>query len=91
MAPGAAAVHVNAERPGPDEIASLYRIDEDLTEPMPEIIAIVDDILTTGAHFRAAATLLGARFPEAGIIGLFIARRVPETIDPEAFDDLEAC
>ena len=50
----------------------------------------MEDILTTGAHFRAAATLLSAQFPEAGVIGLFIARRVPETIDREAFDDLEA-
>jgi adenine/guanine phosphoribosyltransferase-like PRPP-binding protein len=36
-------------------------------------IAIVDDILTTGAHFKACKTVLQERFPEAQIFGIFIA------------------
>ena len=44
----------------------------------PASIAIVDDVLTTGAHFRAASTVLAVRFPTAQIVGLFIARRVPD-------------
>ena len=55
-----AAVHVNAERPGPDEIASLYRIDGDLTAPAPRVIAIVDDILTTGASGRQRRFWVGS-------------------------------
>jgi hypothetical protein len=35
----------------------------------------LDDVLTTGAHFRAAKRVLHARFPQAQIIGLFVARR----------------
>ena len=60
---------------GPDET-----VDEALTIPEPAFIAIVDDVLTTGAHFRAASEVLTARFPAVRIVGLFIARRVPEDV-----------
>ncbi len=64
-------------RPGPSEIQDRYEVDEALTMLAPTSIAIVDDVLATGAHFRAARVVLGARFPTAAIVGLFIARRVP--------------
>ena len=67
-------------RPGPSEILDRYEVDEALTVPVPTSIAIVDDVLTTGAHFRAACAVLGARFPAAAVIGLFMARRVPGAI-----------
>ena len=63
------------------KIESRYRIDDALATPRPESIAIVDDVLTTGAHFRAASSLLPARFPTVEIVGLFIARRVPDADD----------
>lgn len=70
-------VHGSENRPHPDEIQDRYRIDERLTTPTPKSIAIVDDVLTTGAHFLAASATLRVRFPKAQIAGLFIARRVP--------------
>ena len=81
------AVHGSPMRPTPERIGALYRIDEALMESVPGIIAIVDDILTTGAHFRAAKSVLSARFPGAAIVGLFIARRAPNTAAIEDFDD----
>ena len=81
------AIHVQDVRPAPEEIQALYRIDETLAEPAPGIIAVVDDILTTGAHFRATKSVLSTRFPGTSIIGLFISRRVPDTADLEDFDD----
>ena len=75
------AVHDHSVRPGPAEIQALYRIDETLCVPAPRTIAIVDDLLTTGAHFRAASSLLSNRFPDRRIVGLFIARRVPRSVD----------
>ena len=77
------AVHDSDERPTPEEIIDLYNIDENLAAPVPEVIAVVDDVLTTGAHYRAAQTVLQRRFPEATILGLFIARRAPFTVDLE--------
>ena len=74
------AVHSRQTRPTPPQIQDQYRIDEALTIPEPAFIAIVDDILTTGAHFRAASAVLTARFPAVRIVGLFIARRVPEDV-----------
>lgn len=58
------------------ELLDDYTIDEDLTEPKPTVIVIVDDVLTAGTHFRAMVTVLSARFPGALIVGIFIARRV---------------
>ena len=84
-----AAVHAGDRRPAPERIEALYRIDEALTGPVRDIIAVVDDILTTGAHFRAAKSVLSARFPGVAIIGLFIARRVPNTAAIEDFDDAD--
>lgn len=57
-------------------IKADYRINESLSNPPPTIIGIFDDVLTTGAHFRAAESLLSDRFSGASIAGFFIARRV---------------
>ena len=72
------ASHETDDRPGPDKIRALYRIDEELVAPPPERIALVDDVLTTGAHFRASKLTLAAHFPDTPIVGLFIARRAIE-------------
>ncbi len=79
--------HLSDERPRPEDLIELYSIDESLAGPTPDCIAIVDDMLTTGSHFKAMQTVLTTRFPSAYVIGLFIARRVPNTDDPEDFDD----
>ncbi len=80
------AAHGLEDRPWPEEIEALYEVDESLTAPPPQAMAVVDDILTTGAHFRAAHAVLSTRFPTATVVGLFIARRVPNTADPGEFE-----
>lgn len=65
------------ERRGPQEIADGYCIDESRSTPEPDRILLVDDVLTTGAHFAAAKSVLSNRFPQAAVVGLFVARRVP--------------
>ena len=72
------AVHEQPVRPTPEQIQAAYRIDKSLATPEPRIVSIVDDLLTTGAHFRAASSVLAAHFPAVQIIGLFLARRVPD-------------
>ena len=72
------AVHLhNENRPTPEDIRSIYQIDENLTTPEPSIIGLFDDVITAGAHYRAAKDLLQERFPGAKILGIFVARRIP--------------
>lgn len=71
--------HNQDVRPHPNQIKRFYRFDKNLAEPEPKIFALVDDVLTTGAHFRAAKSILSKFFPRKSVIGLFIARCVPDT------------
>jgi hypothetical protein len=82
------AAHESDTRPTPEALAALYRMNETLLAPKPQLIAVVDDLLTTGCHFRAARSLIAPLFPDVNIVGLFIARRVPDTeiTDFEALD-----
>ncbi|MEL6934268.1 MAG: hypothetical protein AAFO17_14450 [Pseudomonadota bacterium] len=59
-----------------DELIDLYEIDDSIAEPPPTDIAVVDDVLTAGTHFRAMKTVLNERWPNVRVTGIFIARRV---------------
>lgn len=74
------------DRPSVDELIDAYRINENLADPAPQQIGILDDVLTAGCHYRAMHAVLSARFPGIPIAGLFIARRVfpPEIQNPFA-------
>lgn len=71
--------HTAASRPGPSTLYNNYEIEESLVEPIPSQIAVVDDVLTTGAHFKAMKRILSGIYPDAKIVGIFVARRVPGT------------
>ena len=75
------------QRPTPDELVANYRLDESVAEPAPETVFVVDDVLTTGCHFKAVKHVLEKRFPEARVVGLFIARRAPKSVDLD-FDNI---
>ena len=77
------AAHDQENRPTPEQIQANYAIDQAICEPVPQVIGLFDDVLTTGAHFRAASTALQQSFSGVKIVGLFIARRVPEAADIE--------
>jgi hypothetical protein len=63
-------------RPRPEDWYAVYQIDEQLAEPAPRNILVVDDVLTAGAHFVGIKRRLRERFPTMGnIIGCFYARR----------------
>lgn len=80
------AVHDSDQRPSPAQIEAGYVIDRALVKPPPSLVAITDDVLTTGAHFVAMRDKLRTVFPATKMVGLFIARRVPEAVDIEDFD-----
>lgn len=71
--------HTAEHRPRPNDLYQNYVIDGELMEPVPVQIAVVDDVLTTGAHFKAMKQVLQETFPGIEVMGLFLARRVPDT------------
>ncbi len=70
--------NTDAKRKGvsPADRAQNYSIKEDEADPDPAAIFIVDDVLTTGCHFKAVELVLKERFPDAIVFGLFLARAV---------------
>lgn len=82
------AAHDNVNRPTPAMLEARYTLDRGLLAPPPQMIAVIDDVLTTGAHFVAVRNILRRDLPETKIVGLFIARRVPEAVDIEDFDEI---
>ncbi len=78
-----AAAH-QGDRPSVEDLLHIYQIDEAKTTPAPLRIAIIDDVLTAGTHYRAMHTVLSGRFPGVPIVGMFIARRV--FLNPFAVD-----
>jgi predicted amidophosphoribosyltransferase len=71
--------HIAAIRPGPIGLYNNYEIVQPLADPSPSQIAVVDDLLTTGAHFKAMKKILTETYPDIQVFGIFIARRVPDT------------
>lgn len=69
--------HLSAKRPSVNEHLSNWYVDISNTQPKPKGIIIFDDLLTTGASFKAAQALLISHFPNVPIVGIFIGRRVP--------------
>ncbi len=65
-------------------IANLALHAQCATWPAPTAIGVIDDVLTTGASFRACRTVLSKRYPDAHIVGFFVARRIiPESELPD--------
>jgi hypothetical protein len=56
-------------------LTDLY-VDESVTKPAPNAIAVFDDVITSGASFKAAQALLQQRYPNVPIIGIFVARNI---------------
>ena len=75
------AAHESDNRPSPADLVVLYELDGALAMPEPQTLVVVDDVLTTGSHYRAVQRVLSGRFPSAQVVGLFIARRAPDASD----------
>jgi hypothetical protein len=63
-------------RPTVEDLLRVYRIDEEVAAPCPSKIAIFDDVLTAGVHYRAIQIILQRRFPAIKTVGFFVARRI---------------
>jgi hypothetical protein len=70
-------------RPGPDGLEAIYYINPDCAAPAPTLVGLFDDLLVTGASFRAGKAVIQARYPGVKVYGIFLARRaIPAEFEP---------
>ena len=58
----------------------MYRMDERVAEPKSTALVVVEDVLTAGARFETAQSVLVEWFPGVSVFGLFVGRRVPDEL-----------
>ena len=73
----------DGQRKKPHELEALYALEG---PPPKGTVILVDDVLTTGAHFVAVRNVIRAAYPDRRVLGMFVARRVPSN----PFEDFEA-
>ncbi|MCY4160962.1 MAG: hypothetical protein OXE77_03755 [Flavobacteriaceae bacterium] len=66
--------HYSSERLKPKDLKNIFEIDSQLINPIPSKIYLFDDVITTGAHFRACKEILQNHISNVVVIGIFIAR-----------------
>jgi predicted amidophosphoribosyltransferase len=76
----------NAAR-DPVGLRATLAVQQNLLDPPPRQIVLVDDVITTGCSFKVCREMLSDALPGVPITGLFVARRVPEAV-VFSFDDL---
>ncbi|MFN3347375.1 hypothetical protein [Pseudorhodoplanes sp.] len=76
-------------RQSPADLEANYRIvANELAQARPTI-GVVDDVLTTGSHFKAVKAKILAERPDAKVVGFFVARRaIPNPFGDVSLDEL---
>ncbi len=76
--------HRGAQR-NPNQLYELLQVDPTIASCYSpgSIVALLNDVLTSGSHFTAARRRILKSFPEAEIIGIFWARSVSPTDELE--------
>lgn len=79
--------HETSERQRFEELLAVTRIDEAMVGAgVRSQIMVFDDVLNSGKHFQVARQILAQRFPGTPVIGVFLARCLPDP--PVEFDPL---
>jgi hypothetical protein len=63
-------------RVSPRELARLIGINRECGGSPPRRVLLVDDLITSGATFKACRLVLQKAFPGVDVVGCFVARRV---------------
>lgn len=72
-----------SKRPTVQELSEDLYVDEMIADPTPEGIVVFDDVITSGASFKAAQSLLQKRYTTVPIIGIFVARNIKVIMDTD--------
>lgn len=70
------AAHFGGER-NPDIIKQKYKW-QGFAPPYPEEIFVIDDVITSGGHFKACKSVILDHLPDINVIGIFWARSVQD-------------
>ncbi|MHB1664261.1 MAG: hypothetical protein ACYCT7_03220 [bacterium] len=70
--------HTSDKRTSIDKLCNNYEIDNslNLVDLSPDIVILVDDVLTTGRHFKAMQKIINNNYKDISIAGIFIARTI---------------
>ncbi len=60
----------------PFEIKKNILVSPFTIEPVPKRVFLIDDMITTGGHFRACKDILLEKYPDLQVIGIFWAKHV---------------
>jgi hypothetical protein len=79
--------HSGSDARNPEQLFQMLKLDENLLSKYDghSIIALIDDVLTSGAHFTAATRRLEGCFTNVQVIGIFWAKAVPP---PEEYSEV---
>jgi len=66
----------SSKRPSIVDHLNNLVVDENLIDPIPHAIVIFDDVITSGASFKAAQKILQNKYSEIPIVGVFVARNI---------------
>ncbi len=62
----------------PEDRADTYQVHQETIPSGTEAILLIDDVLTTGSHYKGAEIAIKRLYPQMRVQGLFVARRVHE-------------
>jgi len=71
-----AATHQEEHKPPPKELIRNYEIVAHPGYLPRKYVVLVDDMLTTGTHFKACKNLVLQAYPNVNVVGIFVSRRV---------------
>ena len=80
--------HMQAGKRDPASLRESIKVRLHLLNPVPDMVLLIDDVLTTGCSFKVCKTIIAEHWPNAPVLGLFVARRVIEETDTSLWLDI---
>lgn len=81
-------VHISDNYRDPEALYQNLKIDAALSANLKDNIILFDDVMTTGAHYKACKRRLLEFNPNLNISGIFIARREPNSPANDFLEEL---
>ena len=67
-------VHSEGGSRRPEDLIPFLEVSDFTIQPLPNRVFFVDDLITSGGHFRACKTVFNKKYPDIQFIGVFWAR-----------------